>query len=102
MPATALGLPQIIQNETLNQSQRLAKIKSQVLKNFTDHRYLNGELVLYEVSDEIYTYARERDWRISELNTSAGGSNVDAVLDRPLQKLHKNIPTSPESFGSPK
>ena len=95
MPASALGVPQIMQNATLTQSQRVAKIKSQVLKNFADHKYLDGELVLYEVSDEIYTYAREREWRISELNTSAGGGSVDAVLDRPLQKVPKIYPLVP-------
>ena len=95
MPATALGVPKIMQNASLTQRQRVSKIKSEVLKNFADHRYLNGELVLNEVSDELYTYARDREWRISELNTSVDGGSVDAVLDRPLQKLPKIYPLVP-------
>jgi len=78
----------------LTPAQRVAKIKSLVLKNFADHRYADGMLVVYEVSDELYLFERDREWQISELNTTPGG-DVSAVLNRPLRKLPKIYPLVP-------
>ena len=62
MPAESLGIGKIVANRNLTEEQRTAKIKSDVLKNFEDHEYKDGMLVLYEFSDEIGYYDRDRAW----------------------------------------
>jgi hypothetical protein len=87
MPVSAVGIPNIMANQALSDDQRTKKIKSEVLKNFAEHRYENAKLVVYEVSDEIYYFRKDGQWDISELNTAAGAGDAQAVLNRPLASL---------------
>ena len=86
-----LGLPAIMANQALSEVERTRKIKSQALKHFADHRYLEGKLIVYEASQELYFYDKNGAWSISELNTGENAGDIQAILDRPLAKLPKFI-----------
>ena len=96
MPTSSLGLDKVMANEALSEEQRINKIKTTVLKQFSENRTENGRTVVYEVSDEIYYYDRDGNWQISTLSTDEGG-DVSAVLNRPLRKIEK-APLVPQPF----
>ena len=96
MGTNAIGLEKVMANEALSEEQRINKIKTTVLKQFSENRTENGRAVVYEVSDEIYYYNREGTWQISTLSTDDGG-DVSAVLNQPLWKIEK-APLVPQPF----
>jgi hypothetical protein len=68
LPVNELGLGNIFQNDGLTEAQKIAKIKSQVL------RYLGGvtragRTVLMEISGQVFSYDRDGTWLISAMAT---------------------------------
>ena len=94
-PVESFGIGKVVTNRNLTEEQRVSKIKSEVLKHFANHAYKDGKLVLHEFSDEIGHYDRDSSWALSELRTTDGGDNMDAILNRPLAKRPRIYPSIP-------
>ena len=92
LPVESLGIGKIQLNQNLSNEEKVARIKSEVLKNFSDHQYTQGKLILYEYSDEQALYDRDREWTLSELRTNENSGDTKAILNRPLAKRPKIYP----------
>ena len=76
MPTEKMGLQRLSLPQTLTQRQRDARVKAEVLKHIAPGQ------VLYEVSDEQWTYDESGSWRISEQTVEVGDNGEPTVTTR--------------------
>ena len=68
LPIDMLNIGRILQENTIPEQSRFARVKSPVLQQL-QIRTTNGQAVLMEVSGETFTYDRDAEWLISSLAT---------------------------------
>ncbi len=86
LPTDLLGVGQILASDALNEAQKINRGKSYVLKEL-GLQTQNGRTVLMEISDETFSYDRNRERQISSLTTSVnadGTSTTEAAMRQPL------------------
>ena len=68
LPVNELGLGNIFQNDGLTEAQKIAKIKSEVLRHLGGPTRA-GRTVLMEISGQVFFYDRDGNWLISAMAT---------------------------------
>ena len=68
LPVNELGLGNIFQNDGLTEAQKIAKIKSEVLRHLGGPTRA-GRTVLMEISGQVFFYDRDGTWLISAMAT---------------------------------
>ena len=76
MPTEKLGIQNLSLPQTLTQRQRDARVKEAVLKHIAPGQ------VLYEVSDEEWTYDEAATWQISEQTVEVDSNGEPTVTTR--------------------
>ena len=85
LPVDMLGIGRIMQDSSIAEHTRVARIKSHVLQQLST-RTVNGQTILMEISGETFTFDRDAEWLISSLTTSVqdGTAHTEALMRQPL------------------
>lgn len=85
LPVDMLGIGRILQQNSIPEETRIARVKSHVLSQLAI-RSSGGGSILAEVSGETFTYMRDGQWLISALSTVVqdGEAVTSAVMRAPL------------------